>query len=413
MKSRDAAADEVAITGVGVITAVGQGRREFEAALKEGRHGFRIMKRPGRQKDSAFIGAELAELKLPPMLSSRAQRSASLSAQAAMTTVHEAWQDANLDSVDPYRIGLIVGGSNCQQRELTRIHEEYATRMRFLRPVYGVAFMDSDLCGWCTEQFNIRGFAYTVGAACASGQLAILQAVQAVQSRQVDVCIAVGALMDLSYWECHALRATGAMGSDRFADHPELACRPFDKQRDGFIFGECCGAVIVERLCAVSRNHVEPYALLTGSATVMDAHRNPDPSLAGETRVIENALSRAGLEPRDIDYVNPHGTGSSMGDEIEASAIAASRLSHAYINATKSIVGHGFSAAGAVEIIATLLQMRSGFLHASRNLHEPIKPELNWVREASTSCTIRNALNLSIGFGGINTAICLRNLANG
>ncbi len=410
MERKDASTD-VAITGVGVLTAVGQGRRAFEAALKEGRHAFRVMQRPGRQKDSAFIGAELPELKLPAALSSRAQRSASLSAQAAMMTVHEAWQDANLDSVDPYRIGLIIGGSNCQQRELTRIHEEHSARMRFLRPSYGVAFLDSDLCGWCTEQFNIRGFAYTVGAACASGQLSILQAVQAVQSQQVDVCIAVGALMDLSYWECHALRATGAMGSDRYADRPELACRPFDKGRDGFIFGECCGAVVVERLSAVSRNRVKPYAVLTGSATVMDAHRNPDPSLAGEIRVIDNALRRAGLEPRDIDYVNPHGTGSWMGDEIEASAIMAAGLSHAHINATKSIVGHGFSAAGTVEIIATLLQMRSRFLHPSRNLQEPLKPELNWVRQEPLARTIRNALNLSIGFGGINTAICLRNVS--
>lgn len=253
MRSKEATA-EVGITGIGVITAVGQGCSEFETALRNGYHAFRVMERPGRQRGTAFIGAEIAQLRLPPFLSSRVHRMASLSAQAALATVYEAWQDANLDAVDPYRIGLIVGGSNIQQRELTQTHEKYAERIRFLRPSYGVAFMDSDLCGWCTEQFNIRGLAYTTGAACASGQIAILEAIRVVQSGEVDVCIAVGALMDLSYWECHALRATGAMGTDRYAERPDLACRPFDEQRDGFIFGECCGAVVVERLAAIDRH---------------------------------------------------------------------------------------------------------------------------------------------------------------
>jgi malonyl-ACP decarboxylase len=400
--------NDVVITGIGVTSSVGQGRQEFTSALLEGQHAFRVMQRPGRQNNTAFIGAELPPLRFSPSLSTSALRSASLSARAALVTVHEAWCDANLDEVDPHRIGIIVGGSNYQQRELMLVHKAYADRIRFLRPTYAVSFMDSDLSSLCSEQFGIRGLAYTVGAACASGQLSVLQAMQAVVSGQVDACIAVGALMDLSYWECQALRTLGAMGSDRYADRPELASRPFDKHRDGFIYGECCGAVVIERAECIARAGVEPHAWLAGCAIVMDAHRNPDPSLEGESKVIRDVLARAGLSPGDIDYINPHGTGSLVGDDIELNAIVANELGHAYINATKSIVGHGFSAAGTVEVVATLVQMHASQLHPSRNLEEPIRPELNWVREAPVRHTIRNALNLSIGFGGVNTALCLR-----
>jgi malonyl-ACP decarboxylase len=401
--------ESVVVTGIGVTSSIGQGRQEFEAALLEGRHAFRVMQRPGRQKDSAFIGAELAALRMAPALSTSALRMVSLSAQAALVTVHEAWHDANLGDVDPSRIGLIVGGSNFQQRELMLIHEAYADRVRFLRPTYALAFMDSDACGVCTQQFGIRGLAFTVGGACASGQLAVLQAMQAVSSGQVDACIAVGALTDLSYWECQALRSIGAMGSDRYADRPELACRPYDEHRDGFILGENCGAVVIERAGA-DRSGTRPYAALTGYAVVMDAHRDPDPSLEGEIKVIRDALARAGLAPKDIDYVNPHGTGSRVGDDIELRALTANELGHAYINATKSIIGHGFSAAGTVELIAILVQMQASQLHPSRNLDAPIRPELNWVRDRPVMHTIQNALNLSLGFGGVNTALCLQRL---
>src|SRR5262249_35323148 len=157
-----------------------------------------------------------------------------------------AWNEARLADVDPRRIGLIVGGSNVQQRELTQLYEAHRESSAFLRPTYALSFMDSDLCGFCTAHFGIRGLAHTVGGASASGQLAIIEAAKAVLTNQVDVCIAVGALMDLSHWECRGLRAIGAMGSDRYADAPALACRPFDRDRDGFIFGESCGAVVIE-----------------------------------------------------------------------------------------------------------------------------------------------------------------------
>lgn len=403
------------VSGVGVTSAVGQGKEAFISSLLQGRHAFGVLQRPGRQRppvpDAApaapFLGAEIAALAIPEAIPRGLLRTASFSGQVALATVSEAWHEAALDEIAPERIGLVVGGSNVQQRELVRIHDGYRGRESFLRPTYAMSFMDTDLCGLCTEVFGIRGFAMSVGGASASGQVAVIQAAEAVLSGRVDACIALGALMDISYWECQGFRSLGAMGSDRYANEPALACRPFDTKRDGFIFGESCGALVIERADA-RRLHNSAYAQLAGWALGMDGNRNPNPSLHGETSAIRAALQHAGLAAADIDYVNPHGTGSAIGDVTELQALRDCGLDHARINATKSIVGHGLSAAGAVELIAVLLQMRRGQLHPCRNLDEPIDPSRNWVRGQAQPHSVRNALNMSLGFGGINTAVCLR-----
>jgi malonyl-ACP decarboxylase len=394
------------VTGIGVISAIGQGKCAFAAALLDGKAAFSVMRRPGRQFESAYLGAEIGEIAFPADITKQTLRAASLSAQASLVVLQEAWNEARLSDVDPRRIGLIVGGSNVQQRELIQVHERYRDRATFLRPTYALSFMDSDLCGFCTAQFGIRGLAYTVGGASASGQLAIIQAAQAVLTDQVDVCIALGALMDLSYWECQGLRALGAMGSDRYANQPSLACRPFDRDHDGFIFGESCGALVIESLESSERRDVEPYAALHGWGIAVDANRNSDPSLEGEIQAIRKALEASRWPSVQVDYVNPHGTGSLLGDETELKALRACGVTDAYLNATKSLIGHGLTAAGAVEVIATLLQMKAGRLHPTLNLENPIDPDLNWVKDTPIDYSIGNALTLSMGFGGINTALC-------
>jgi malonyl-ACP decarboxylase len=398
---------ELVMTGLGVTTPIGIGRESFVQGLFEGRHAFGLMRRPGRQKDTAFMGAELPELERPAHVSERLWRGVSLTSHAALITVSEAWDDAQLNGVDPQRIGLIVGGTNLQQREQVLTHERSAGRLSFLRPSYALTFMDTDVCAACTQQFSIRAGAHTVGGASASGQLAIIEAIKAVASGDMDVCIALGALTDISYWECQAFRSLGAMGSDRFAAEPSQSMRPFDRRRDGFIFGESCAAIVVESAESAARRAVRPYADIRGWAVTLDGARTPDSSAQGEMQAIQRALTMAGLPASHIDYVNAHGTGSISGDEAEVRALRESGLAHAFVNATKSLTGHGLSAAGAVEMAAVLLQMSARQLHGSRNLEEPIAADINWVRAGPVAHAAKHALNLSYGFGGINTAICV------
>ncbi|MEX3629200.1 MAG: beta-ketoacyl synthase N-terminal-like domain-containing protein [Burkholderia sp.] len=408
-------AEDLIVTGVGVVSAIGQGRAAFLDALLAGRHRFDLMRRPGRQwraddgePATTFPGAEIDALAMPESIPRALLRTASLSAQSALAVLDEAWCDARLDDVDPARIGLLIGGSNVQQRELAVMHDAYRDRIAYLRPTYAMSFMDSDLCGLCTEAFAIRSFAHTVGSASASGQMAVLQAVEAVASGRVDACIAIGALMDLSYWECQGFSAIGAMASAHDATQAALACRPFDIARGGFVYGEACAALVVERDGgARRRNGDAPYARAVGWHVTLDGNRNPDPSLEGEVAAIRGALAHAGLDAREIDYVNPHGTGSTRGDVVELAALRACGLDQAWLNATKSIIGHGLSAAGAVELAAVLLQMRAGRLHPTRNLDDPIEADWRWVSHTARTHQVRHALNLSIGFGGVNTALCV------
>lgn len=398
------------MSGIGVISAIGQGREAFTAALLGGVQQYGYLERAGRalEGQDPFVGAEIDPLEWPVRADTRALRTASFSAQVAAATLADAWEDARLDDVDPLRIGLLVGGSNLQQRELVGLHRDYAGREQYVRPSYAASFLDTDLCGLLTEMFGIRGFSYTIGAASASGQVVAIQAAEAVMAGKVDVCIALGALMDLSFWELQALRSTGAMGSERYAHAPSLACRPFDRCSDGFIYGEACAALVIESPASAARRGVDSYGSLCGSAMVSDASRGTQPSADGEVAAARTALHAAGLRPADVDYVNPHGTGAPLGDQTELRALRDCGLVHARINATKSVTGHSLTAAGAVEIAATLLQMRASMLHPTLNLDEPIDSDFGWVGAQAQSHRIGHALCMSMGFGGINTAVCLR-----
>lgn len=411
--------DDIVISGVGITASNGQGQSSFSHGLLSGNQAFSVLKRPGRQlpdsgekngPHSPFIGAEIDNLVSLDFVPPSTLRTASFSSQAALVTIAEAWEDARLKGYDPYRIGLVVGGSNFQQRELVNMQQQFAQQEAFVRPTYGMLFMDSDLCGLCTETFGIQGLAHTLGGASASGQVAIINAINSVLSGQIDICIAMGALMDLSYWELQALRSIGALGSPRYSEEPTLAARPFDKDRDGFIFGESCGVVVIERYKTARDRGIEPYAHVSGWAAVMDGNRNPNPSFEGEVKAIQNALAGAGMSASQIDYINPHGTGSTLGDETELEALRHCNLTHAYINTTKSLIGHGLSAAGTVEVVTTLIQMQENRLHPSRNISNPIDLDFNWVLEESIEHSINNALTLSMGFGGVNTALCFQRI---
>jgi malonyl-ACP decarboxylase len=390
------------VSGLGVATGFGYGKASLTEGLFGERNLFAPLARPGRQPpygETQFIGVELSEP--PEILSKRTARTVGLSGRVAVAVVKEAWDEAGLDGVEDCRIGLVLGGSNLQSRELLLAQHSAVERQGVVSPHLGYSFFDTDICGLCAETFGIRGLSYSVGGASASGALAVIHAAELVSSGRVDACIALGALQDLSYFELQALQAMGALGPRDPTDL--LACRPFDRSRDGFVFGESAAALVIRKSESAAAN----YGSIIGYAHVAVGHRGPDPSLGGELRAIRGALAMAGLGPDEIDYVNAHGTGTPLGDDTEATALREAGLTGALINATKSIIGHGIASAGAVEVAVTLLQMRAGRLHPTRHLDDPIDPALLWVKGAPLETKVSTALSLSFGFGGINTAIAL------
>ncbi|MDJ1175529.1 beta-ketoacyl synthase N-terminal-like domain-containing protein [Roseofilum capinflatum] len=434
------------VTGMGVLTAIAQTIPDFTQALFEQKTAFGYLKRPGREGAEPFLGAELPDLDIQSKLPEHRGllRTASWSSQVATLALSEAWQDAKLETaissgiVNPERIGLVVGGSNFQQRSQQELWQKYQSKPQFIRPTYGLTVWDTDMVGILSQCFPIRGEGYTVGCASASGALAIIHAARQILTGETDVSIAVGALFDLSSWECQGLRNLGAMGSDKFSDRPELACRPFDQDHDGFIYGEGCGVLVLERanlreITAEEIASADPpksplergtfttaplskgwgdldncckvHGTLLGWGLALDGNRATDPSQAGEERAMQAALTMANLQPEQIDYVNTHGTSSPLGDRTEAAALKGVGLSHALVNSTKSLTGHCLTGAGVVEAIATLLQLKAQRCHGTHNLIHPIDPNLNWVTEAAIPAEIKYAISNSFAFGGMNAAI--------
>jgi len=395
----------VVVTGVGAACGLGQGRQALLDGLLAGRDVFGVLARPGRQAEDGstrFLGVEMPDP--PAVLSPRVARTVGLPGLAAAAVVQEAWQDAGLDTVAPERIGLVVGGSNLMGREQALAMRKHAALPAHVPPRLAHALLDTDVCGVLTASFPIRGFAHTLGAASASGAVAVLEAAAAVRSGRVDACLAVGAMQDPSWLDLQALTAIGAMGSHRFAETPGRACRPLDADHDGFLYGEATAALVVQR---AGNAMAPPYGVILGGAEVVDGQRGPEPDTAAQVRAARLALEAAGLTPADIDTVNGHATGTPRGDDAELDTYRTLGLRQARINATKSVIGHGLAAAGAIEIAAVLLQMRAGRLHPTRNLDTPLDPDFLWVRGHATDHAVRRALKLSFGFGGINTALVL------
>jgi malonyl-ACP decarboxylase len=395
------------VTGMGVVVATASGVTDFEQALRAGRERFGYLSRSGRTGPTAFPGAEIEGSSFASTLPGKASllRTASFSAQAAVETVAQAWSDAGLDTgrIAAQRIGVVIGGTNFQARQQQQIIERYTPAPQLVRPTYALSLWDTDVIGLLMECFGFHGESYCVGGASAGGAMAIIHAARQLHAGLVDACIAVGPLFDISYWECQAFANLGAMGGAAFGDQPSLACRPFDGRHDGFIYGEGCAAIVLERGGHRRRSH----GRLLGWGQAHDGTRGPEPKSAGQQRAIGNALGMAGLAPAEIDYVNTHGTGSPLGDATEVETIQGAGLSHCWINATKSLTGHCLTASGAIEMVAALIQLREGFLHPNRNLEQPIERSLRWVPGAAIEADLRYAVSNSFAFGGLSTALVL------
>jgi len=396
---------EVIVSGIGIVSPVGCGASNFLDGLLTSRANFAVMSRPGRQCESSFVGAQIDDsLAFADAPSERLRQT--LAARAAVTAASQAIAQACLDESDLAHTALYLGGGNLQQRELVLMHEKHRASPTYVSPVYGLNFQDTDVAAYCAQALGTRAGMMVLHAASASGLVALVEAAQAIAEGRFQRCLVIGGLQDISHWEAQALTNMGAMAALAADQEPMALNRPFDRNRRGFVYGEGCAALMLERADSCNRD-VEPIARLAGWAILNDGSRSPAASTAAEVAVIERALAVAGLQAAQIDYVNPHGSGSLQGDEVELSALRKAGLNGAYLNSTKSITGHTLTACGAVETVATVLQMRASRLHASRNLSTPLATDFNWVGQQPVQARIQNALKLSYGFGGINAALCL------
>jgi malonyl-ACP decarboxylase len=247
-----------------------------------------------------------------------------------------------------------------------------------------------------------------VGGASASGNVAIVNAARLVAAGELDVCLVLGALTELSGMERQAFANSGAMALAGGGTDPASRCRPFDADRGGFVPGQGAACLVLESAGSARRRGTAGWAAVAGHALRLDGSSLACPDAAGEAAVMAEALHRAGLVPGRVDYVNAHGTGSRLGDETEIAAlhkVFGDHLARPWLNSTKGLVGHCLCAAGVVEAVATLLQMRDGFVHPNANLDQPIDACARFAGGRAEPARVGVALSNAFGFGGFNTSV--------
>lgn len=252
---------------------------------------------------------------------------------------------------------------------------------------------------------ELEGEGYSIGAASASGNMALIQGYRLIESGVYDIVLVVAPAMELSLYEYQGFTALGAMAVPTPDKAIESLCNPFNQSHCGFVYGQNAGAILLESAAHAQKRKAPILGYMSRYGCSMDSNRNPNPSAEGEAKAMQKTLDKAKLNIAQIDYINTHGTASSIGDKTEVEAILSIGGHGLKANATKGLIGHGLTAAGLVEAIACIVQMKQGFLHPNPNLTSPIDSQLDWIKNAPLSTSVNTCISNSFGFGGINTSI--------
>jgi 3-oxoacyl-[acyl-carrier-protein] synthase II len=403
------------ITGIGALTPVGLSAPETWANLLAGRSGVRPLNRFSADGFPVRIAADVRGFDpLRTMSRKRARRTARF-AQLAVAAAAEALRDAGLDLSPDIRdrtgvtIATALGGVDVLDAEAGHLYGGTPARVSpFLLPLL-IANMAASAV---TIQFGIRGPSNTSVGACASGAIALAEARRWILAGDADYVLAGGteAALTPSVWA--ALCSLGALSTRN--DEPEAASRPFDRDRDGFVYGEGAVVFLVEREHVAREREAHVYAELAGAAITSDAYHETAPRPEGDVaaRAMRLALRDADARPSDVDLVIAHGTGTPLNDVAETVAIKEAlgpRARTIPVSAPKSMVGHLIGAAGALAALVGVLAIRDGMVPPTINLTHPDPAcDLDYVPLRARAAAVRLALANAFGFGGQNCVVALR-----
>ncbi len=397
----------VVVTGMGVVSAIGNGTAEVAASLKAGRSG--VVAAP----EYAALGFR-CQVHAAPVIDwqARVDRRAARFLAAGTAYAHIAMEQAIADAgltdaeVSDPMTGLIVGSGGPSTRAIVEAADTARAKgVKRIGPFAVPKAMSSGPSATLATWFKIRGINYSIASACATSTHCIGAAREQIQLGNQDVMFA-GGCEELDWTLSALFDAMGAMSSG-FNDQPTRASRPYDIDRDGFVIAGGAGMVVLEDLERAKARGATIHGEIVGYAANSDGFDMVAPSGEGAARCMRLALERAG--GRRIDYLNPHGTGTQVGDLKEMAGVrevfaAAAPL----ISSTKSLTGHSLGAAGAQEAIYSLLMMREGFVAASANIDtlDPAFEGLPIVRER-TPATLDTVMSNSFGFGGTNGCLVI------
>ncbi len=405
----------VVVTGLGAVTPIGNDVPTFWQNLLAGRSGISRLSAFDPTDLEVQIGAEVKGFdpsqRIDPKLARRTDRFTQYALAAAAEAVADARLDFSKENRD--RCGVIVGSGMGGIQTWEAQHTQFLEKgPRRVSPLLIPMMIPDMACGQIAISYGLRGPNYDTTSACASGAHATGVAFRHIVAGDCDVCIAGGSEAAISRFTVAAFANMGALSKRN--DAPEQASRPFDRDRDGFVIAEGAGIYVLEELDHAEQRGAPIYCELAGYGATADAHHitAPDPEAAGAINVMQAAIAEAGLRPADIDYINAHGTSTPLNDASEVRAINAVFGEHAArlaVNSTKSMIGHGLGAAGAMEFVAMVLQVKHQQVHATVNHQHPDDGvTLDFVKDGPRPCAIRAAISNSFGFGGHNACLLVR-----
>ena len=405
----------VVITGMGMITALGLDVETTWQNLLAGKSGAGPITRFDASGFLVRIACEVNDFDPRAYMSAKDARRFDRYVQFALACAHQAVQQAclQIDETNRDRIGVILGTAI---GGLETIHAGYEALfskgpMR-VNPLTGAMMLPDMASGQIAITFGVRGPNHCVISACATGNTSLGEAFEVIRRGDADVMIAGSSEACMTPFALAAFHRTGAMSQRN--DDPQHASRPFDAQRDGFVFGEGAGVVVMEALEHALARGARPLAEFIGYGSSADAYHISAPAEDGIGAVLsmQRALEKAGIRPEDVDYINAHGTSTPLNDVSETRAIKKVFGEHAYripISSTKSMIGHTMGAAGAVEAIVVVKTLLEGIIHPTINYEYP-DPEcdLDYVPNEPRRADVKIALSNSFGFGGHNATILLK-----
>lgn len=405
----------VVVTGIGVISPIGIGKEKFFQSLKEGVCGVDYITRFDTEGFDTKIAAEVKDFDPCEYIDKKECRRMDRFTQYAVAASKMAVSDAALDTaaVDSEMFGVCIGSGIGGMETLEAQHDILREKGPGRVSPFMVPMMISNIAaGNVSIALNAKGPSTTVVTACASATNAIGEAFKLIQRGDADIMVTGGteaSITPLSFAGFCSMKALSTRNDD-----PKTASRPFDKDRDGFVMGEGAGILVVEEMEHARKRGAKIYGEVVGYGATGDAYHitAPAPDADGALRAMQMAVKDAGIDAREIDYINAHGTSTDMNDRLETLAIKkllGEDAGKVAISSTKSMTGHLLGAAGAIEAIACLMAINEGIIPPTINYTTPDEEcDLDYVPNKARNREVKYAMSNSLGFGGHNATIMLK-----
>lgn len=405
----------VVITGIGALTPLGNHVESTWENIKKGTSGIGMAQSLDLDRVDVKLAGEVKDFKPEEYMDRKEARRMGRFSQLAVAASKMAVADAGLqigENIKAERVGVWIGSGIGGLGEFEEQHKKFLEKgQRRVNPFTIPMFIPDMAAGRVSIELGAKGINNASVTACASGSNSIGDAFRAIQFGNADAIVAGGTEATITEMTIAGFSNMTALSTN---PDPETACRPFDKNRDGFVIAEGAGILILEELEHAKMRGARIYGEVVGYGATGDAYHitSPAPEGEGAARAIKAALADAGIQPTEVDYINAHGTSTPLNDLYETRAIKEVFKDHAYklaISSTKSMTGHMLGAAGAVEAIFSILTIRDSVIPPTIHYETPDEElDLDYVPNAAREKQVNVVVSNSLGFGGHNATLVFR-----